>query len=476
MTDRSAAPGFDGLVCPGVFYPVQSGDGVLSRIRTPGGLVTAEQCVLVARIADRFAGGTVTVTNRANFQLRALADRLPDDVLGDLQQAGLASAEPAVDHLRNVMASPTAGLDADAILDTRPLVRALDAYIVGHPYLAALPAKFSVGLDGGERASIGHLPNDVLFQAFRTDGGSARFRVLLRGGVDDVGWVDLGATLAPDAVVLAAAAIADAYLALLPSDGAKPRLRALVVERGIGVFQNGVAGDRPPGAGTEAVAPRWTKSPAPGAPIGVHAQGWSPDARRLPDDWLTYVGIAPPVAGRLTSEQLRALAHAAERFGSGGLRLSPWRNVLIPDVPRDAVESLQSALESAGLSCRAPSLASGIVACAGRAGCASGTVDTVRDALALSARLSGLAATGRSLEVHFSGCAKKCAQRRPTDLTLLGLPGTDERYAVYVGDRLLADALLPADALAVVERVALDGGEGPPARPGTGGYGPSSAG
>ena len=208
-----------GLACPGVFYPTQSGDGVLSRIRTPGGLLTARQAALVADVADRFAGGTVTITNRANLQLRALADRLPGDVLLQLQQVGLASFQPSVDHLRNIMASPTAGLDPSAVLDTRPFVDAFDRYIATHPNLAALPAKFSVGFDGGERASIAGLPNDTLFRAYREATGEARLRVLVRVGADDGVWDDVGLVVAPDRVVQVAAAIAETYRSLLPAGG-----------------------------------------------------------------------------------------------------------------------------------------------------------------------------------------------------------------------------------------------------------------
>jgi ferredoxin-nitrite reductase len=454
------AASFDGLVCPGVFYPVQSGDGVLSRIRTPGGMLTSEQCALVAEIADRFAGGTVSVTNRANLQLRALADRLPNDVLRQLQATGLAGAEPAVDHLRNIMASPTAGLDPGAVVDTRPLVTALDRHIATHPELAPLPAKFSVGFDGGERASIAPLPNDVLFRAYRDDLRAVRFRMEVRVGAGEGERTDLGLAIGTDEVVAAAAAVGAAYLELLPADGSKPRLRLLLAERSVEALRTMVLG-RLPGL-LVAGQPLPTTGPSHvGAPIGVHAQA---------GEGRTYVGLAPLIAG-LSSAQLRTLGEASERYGSGRLRLSPWRNVLLPDVAVEQVEPLQAALESAGLPCRAPSLASGIVTCAGSAGCGSGLADTVRDALALGARLGSLASALDPVSIHLSGCAKRCARRRPTDVTLVARPGDGERYDLFVrrgdgdaeAERMLLDSLCPDDALEAVERV-VAGLRGVPAR------------
>jgi ferredoxin-nitrite reductase len=442
-------PGFDGLVCPGVFYAVHTGDGVLSRIRTPGGLLISAQCSLVAEIADRFAGGIVTVTNRANLQLRALADSLPNDVLDQLQQSGLAGAEPVVDHLRNIMASPTAGLDPGAIVDTRPLVIALDRHIATHPDLASLPAKFSVGFDGGERASIVPLPNDVLFRAYRDDLHEARFRIELRAVAGEGERTDLGFALRTDEVVAVAAAIAEAYLELLPGDGSKPRLRQLVAERSPEALRTMVLG-RLPGllvAGQPLPAAR---SSHVGAPIGVYAQA---------DEGKAYIGIAPLVAG-LSSAQLLTLGRLAAQYGCGRLHLSPWRNVVLPDVAVEHVEPLQAALESAGLPCRGPSLATGIVACAGSAGCGSGLADTVRDALALSARLGERVPASEPLNIHLSGCEKRCAQRRPADVTLLARPGPGERYDLYVrgdgsaeSERLFLEALCPADALDAVDRL-----------------------
>lgn len=453
MDVTTSADSFDlsPLACPGLFYATTSGDGILSRIRTPGGLVTSAQCALIADIADEFASGVVTVTNRANLQLRALEDRLPADILRRLQEDGLASTMPTVDHLRNVMASPTAGLDAAAAADTRPLVRALDRYITASPHLSPLPAKVSVGIDGGERASIAGLPNDILFRASRDASGTARFRVLLRVGQDDGAWSDLGLTFDADDVVPVTAVLAEQYLTWLPADGSKPRLRHLLAHHDLEALQWTVL-DRVAATQADAPSPAIIRAYEMGqAPIGVHAQ---------PADDLTYLGLVPFVAGRFSGEHLRRIAVLAERYGSGSIRLSPWRNVLIPDVPRASVEALQVDLEAAGLACRSPSLASGIVACAGRAGCESGTVDTVRDAEALSLRLSGRSSTRTPLNIHFTGCDKCCAQRRQADITLLGRPGNDGRYDLYVGGggdprlgRLLLGDLEVDEALATVERL-----------------------
>lgn len=434
----------DPLACPGVFYPTQALDGVLSRIRTPGGLLTATQARVLADVAEAYAGGTLTVTNRANVQLRALDERLPVEVLRRLQRAGLASHQPAVDHLRNIMTSPTAGLDPDALLDTRPLVRVLDAYLEAHPELGVLSAKFSIGIDGGEHASIAAQPNDVLFSAFRDTAHDVRFRVYVRIGNDPTSVVDLGLALTSDQVVPLTAALADVYLTGTPAVGTRPRLRQVLADRSVEALRADIAGRVP---GLAQASPREFNPCPPHSPVGVHAQV---------DDGVVYVGLAP-FLGALTSTQLRGLADFAERLGSGSLRLSPWRNVLVPDVSVADVEALQAGLDALGLASYAEALAAGIVACAGRAGCGAGLVDTVRDAQALSARLEGMPLAGPPT-IHFTGCAKCCAQRGPADVTLLGRAGDIETYDIFVagaGDARLGRLVRPAvPAAAVVDAVA----------------------
>lgn len=425
----------DPLACPGVFYPTLAADGVLSRIRTPGGLLTARQCRLLAAIAETFAGGQTRITNRANVQLRALEDRLPDVVLHEMQREGLASNEPLTDHLRNVMASPLAGLDPSALLDTRPLVAAIVEYLRTHPRLAALPAKFSIGLDGGERASIAAFPNDVLLRAMPRG-----LRVLLRLGVEDDDRADLGLSLATSEVVPFIAALADWYVEALPVGGSKPRLRQLVAERGVEAMRAALI-ERVPSLVVDGTIVPAASTVVGRAPIGVQAQH---------DGGRVTVGLAPRLDG-WSSAQLRALAEVAERFGGGELRLSPWRTVLVPGVSIDAVDAVNEALEAVGLSARERLLIDGIVACVGSAGCASGGADTVRDASKLAALLEGRA--GIPASVHFSGCAKRCAQRRPADVTLIGSVERPDTYDIFASGRLEAAGVTADAAVSIAERL-----------------------
>ena len=80
-----------GIACPGLFYVTPAIDGILSRIRVPGGILNSIQCRAIADIADQYGGGYIDVTNRANLQVREIRTQINAEVLKYLQDLGLGS-------------------------------------------------------------------------------------------------------------------------------------------------------------------------------------------------------------------------------------------------------------------------------------------------------------------------------------------------------------------------------------------------
>ncbi|WP_169944417.1 nitrite reductase [Microbispora sp. H11081] len=163
--------------CPGVLRPWPAADGLLVRLRLPGGRVSAKSLHALAEVAERYGDGRVHVTTRANLQVRAMpavpgAERLPDEVLTALEATGLLPSR-AHDLSRNVMASPQTGL-AGGRADLRPVVDALDTALCGDPGLGRLPGRFLFVLDDG-RGDLLDRSCDLGLVAL--DGGSAQLRI-----------------------------------------------------------------------------------------------------------------------------------------------------------------------------------------------------------------------------------------------------------------------------------------------------------
>ena len=413
------------VVCPGLFYATPARDGVLSRIRIPGGILTAQQCEAIATLADQFGGGYVQITNRANVQIREIQTGIAADTLTQLQELGLASPVVEVDQIRNIMSSPTAGIDCYELLDTRPLVRAWDQYISTHPHLGILSAKFSVCLDGGGSVSVRDRPNDIGLVAVK-DQGNVYFRLQLSVGERGDAPCDVGVLVKPEDSLLVLAALAEVYYDwTLQGDRAityrrKPRFRQLMNNWGVEAYLQTVENRLPSSWQRCGVS---TATPVNSyRHIGVHPQ-------RQPG--ASYIGVVLPL-GQLDTQQLRGLAALAQH-GSGTLRLTPWQNVLIPDIPHQQVTQVQQTLEELGLHWLATHPCSAIVACSGN-GCVSSATDTKRHALTLAAHLKQHITLDHPINIHFSGCEKSCAQHHPSDIALLGVATNDaEAYRVYVG-------------------------------------------
>jgi len=103
----------------------------------------------------------------------------------------------------------------------------------------------------------------------------------------------------------------------------------------------------------------------------------------------------------VSAVQWRAVVDLA----ADGLRITPWRGVVLPHFGPDDAGATLSELSALGFVTAAAGPWAGATACTGRPGCARALTD-VRGAAptVLSAAPPGAA----GLPVHFSGCARRC--------------------------------------------------------------------
>ncbi|WP_339383871.1 precorrin-3B synthase [Fortiea sp. LEGE XX443] len=421
--------------CPGLFYATSAKDGILSRLRIPGGILNSKQCQAIAEIADIYGGGYVDVTNRANLQIREISQDINSEVLKQLQDLGLGSRNSAVDHIRNIMISPTAGIDTAELIDTRPLVKSWDDYIAVHPELSGLSAKFSVCFDGGEKVSVSDRLNDILLASEIID-TQVYFRLHL-GLTKGKPPIDTGILLSPEQCLSVLATLAHVYLNHIDINS-KRKLRLREVVNSLG-WENYLQQVEQCLTFSLTRCEKFIQKPSL---LEKQACFWHIGIHRQRQQNLFYIGVVLPL-GRLESKQMRRLGDLAEKYGSKTIRLTPWQNLLITDIPHKLIFDVQSEIADLGLDSTVTNIKSALVACSGKRGCAASATDTKGHGLALANYLETRVKLDCPINIHFSGCEKSCAQHQNSDITLLGVsdglhPALGDRntetYHIYVGD------------------------------------------
>jgi precorrin-3B synthase len=382
-------------------------DGGICRIKLNGGSISSIQAEAVASAAERFAGGAIEATNRANLQIRGIGSEQAA-LIDTLLAAGLGPRTAAGDDVRNLMLSPGAGIDRQMLFDTRPLGEQILATLQSNERFHDLSAKFAVQLDGGEALAMLEHPHDLWLSAFERD-GELRLAFGLAGCLTDVpaGSVALG-----DAHALVVAVL-ELFLDLARPE--QTRMRHLLAEHSIEAFLARLA-ERVP---VQAVA-NWHRDPRANAlHIGAHPQV---QADRV------YVGAVPPL-GRLDPGMLRGAAQLAQAFGDASLRFTPWQSLLLPNVRVENAAEVMLGLQRLGMLCEADQALSRLIACTGSKGCGKGLADTKADAVQLAELL---ARHGHALNVHLSGCSRSCAAAHVAPVTLLAV--ASGHYDLYFRD------------------------------------------
>src|SRR5580698_9328956 len=402
----------------GIFYLAPTHANYMCRLRIPNGILTHWQLAGLATLTEHYAGGYSHVTTRANLQVREIPPKHTVAMIEGIQDLGLCSRGSGADNIRNVTGTPTAGIDPQELLDTRPYARAWHFHILNERSLYGIPRKFNVGFDGGGIIPVLEDTNDIGFQAVEVKDGfgvepGVWFRLMLGGITGHKDFArDTGVIVKPDDATM----VADAVVRVFIDNGdrtnrAKARLKYVLDAWGFEKFLAAMEeklGRKLVRVPAEAIAPRPAFDRL--AHIGTHSQR---------QKGLCWIGVVLPV-GKVTAEQMRGLARIANEFGDSDIRLTVWQNLLISGVPDDRVAAAETAIEAIGLSTKATSIRAGLIACTGNAGCRLALSDTKRHAEEIAHWCEARVQLDGPLNIHLTGCPNSCAQHYIGDIGLLG--------------------------------------------------------
>ena len=414
------------------------------RTKFPGGVLTARQMRQLARIADEFAGGRGHITTRQNMQYHFVPLEQVADLMHLLADEGMTTREACFNTVRNVTASPDAGLRRDEVFDVLPYARTVAFAFLRQSLTDSMPRKFKIAFDGGpDDRMLGGI-HDIGLLA-RIQDGKRGFKVVVGGGLGPLPTEAqvLDDFLPEERLVNRI----EAVLRLFNAHGNrknrnKARLKFVLRERGFewlretieteyaDILANGgipTPEQVPEGFGGFSSSPRPLGNGDLLPVLNTRSTGnvafdrWletNVEEQRQTGYAMTRVRVDQ---GNLTADQMRGLSDIAETAGDGLLRVTIDQNMLLGFIPLANLPRVHAALEAIGLGEASAGELEDITTCPGAYSCNLALTKSMNLGKAIHDVVRDYdAPAARALKVKISGCPNSCGQHWIADFGFYG--------------------------------------------------------
>lgn len=364
--------------CPALDAPMQTGDGLLSRMALMD-WISPRDLAEICKLSIRHGNGILDISQRGNLQVRGLTAESAISLEVDIRSLNLPLREGLA-----VEWTPLAGMEPGLACDPRPLGR----LIIDHASAlrGRLAPKLSIVLDAGGAVGFDDLLADIRLTAQRN--------------ADALCWeIRLGGT-AEKALRLGLVAEADA-----------PSLVALLLnhmaERGSKVRGRDLAPGSLPASAMALVKPGTNKAPLQKqASLGLLNLSGSLGALRI--------GLP---FGQQNANVLAEFCEYAKFVGIDRVQPAPNHTLILVGETATCALLLKTA-KTSGFITESDDALSAIDACSGRPACRSASLCTHELGRFAAAEMPDL--FDGSLRLHLSGCAKGCAHPTASTLTFVG--------------------------------------------------------
>lgn len=462
------------------------------RVAVPGGVSTPEQYLVIDRLADECANGSIRLTTRQAYQLHGILKGNVQTVVRGIDEVLLTSLAACGDVNRNVMFDPNPDLSPihqEVLEQVKEVQKHLlpkttayhEIYIEGE--LAAggpkesepiygegyLPRKFKIGFAVPPSNGVDVFSQDLGYIAIVEDNQLVGYNVTAGGGMGrshnkEETYPRLGDVLGfitPDQVVDIAEAVVTTQRDFGDrTDRRHARLKYTIDDRGIDWFKGEV--EQRSGITFQAARPYQLKSI-------MDDYGWK---QATDGTWLFSLFIQN---GRISGYLRDALRRIAQ-LGVGEFRLSPSQNMILAKIPEDRKEEINALLAEYDLldHSKLSGLRRNSMACPALPTCGLALSESERYIPELLEELekvideAGL--RDEDISIRMTGCPNGCARPYLAEIGLVGRsPG---KYNIYLGAKydgtrlndLWADAVLSeeiAPTLApIIKRYATEREEG----------------
>ncbi len=423
VVERYAEGGFDAIDADDFerfkwlgIYQQRPKDGYfMIRLKIPGGWVNNETMRVCAGMARDFARGIADITTRQTFQMHWLTIGDVPEIMDRLETVGLGVKKGLFgacgDICRNLVSNPLTGVDPKDVLDPTDFVWEATNFFSSHPDYADMPRKFKVGVFGHRAGGQCETNCMSLYGVTRAD-GEVGYGLMIGGGLSTEPYLaqEIGVFVTPERAMAVLEAVARTYRDYGYRKNRKhARLKYLMVDWGVAKMREEIEkilGYALPDAEEQAPVKGYEDQ------LGVHPQK---------QDGLNFIGV-PVIAGRVTAEQMEAMADIAEECGSGDIRLTVMQSFYVINVPDDKVALAQERLRAAGFPLESTAIGRGIVACTGIEFCNLAVTETKNRAMQMVELLDAKVKWSDSefFRINVNGCPNSCGQHWIADVGLQG--------------------------------------------------------
>lgn len=419
----------------GIYGQRQSGVQMI-RIKLPLGRITTKQLRRIADISDEYASSNLHATTRQDIQIHFVSlDKTPE-LWAKLEKDSITTREACGNTVRNITASPTAGIDPKELFDISPYAYEMYQYLLRNPICQEMGRKFKIAFSNNEDDTAYAFIHDLGFIPKIVDGNRG-FKVVIGGG--------LGANpyLAPTAYEFlpedqiipfteGVIRVFDRYgertrrmkarLKFLLDDIGLDRLMELVEEEKKALKSKSYKINTDILSATEPTQPILQGTP------------FINDTTKY-EKWLKtnvfeqkqqgFFGVYVRVElGNLSSDRSRKFADVVDKYASNEMRITVNQGYLLRFVRPEAFKHLFVELDALGLAEPGFDSVADITACPGTDSCALGISSSYGIALALEKVIKDEYPDliyNSDIKIKISGCPNSCGQH---GLASIGLHGS----------------------------------------------------
>lgn len=157
------------------------------RIKLPFGKLTVKQLLRIADISDEYASSNLHLTTRQDIQIHYVSlDRTPE-LWTKLAEDDITLREACGNTVRNITASPDAGINPTEVFDVAPYAYAMFRYFLRNPISQEMGRKFKIAFSSTDEDTGLAFMHDLGFVPkikVNEDGTEERgFKVMVGGGL-----------------------------------------------------------------------------------------------------------------------------------------------------------------------------------------------------------------------------------------------------------------------------------------------------